>query len=613
MSEVTARPFQVDLRGVVDLLSRHIYASPHVYLRELLQNGRDAIVARRQVDPSAPTGEIRIEALPGGLLVFRDNGIGLSLSEASDVLATVGRSSKRDDVLDLRRDDYLGQFGIGLLACFMVGDTIQVTSRSARGDAPIEWTGSADGTFTIREVADGTGRQEVGTTVTLRARPDDAELVAPERVATLASHYGRYLAETILVASGRSWDRVNEPAIFLDAFQEPDEDLLGLGHDLLGVDPLDVIPLSVPGTGTRGVAFVLPFAPPPGGRQSHRVYLGRMLLNESLPDLLPDWAFFVRCVINTDGLAPTASRERLIESDALDFTRDELGRALRRWILQTALTRPHRLQEFLAVHHLALKALALEDDELAAVVLPHLSIETSLGLMTIGDYVARFPQVRYTTTVDEFRQIAAVVSPQAPVINGGYTYETQVLRRLPDVFPQVGAVRVRVTQVLDDLDVPDLRQRDAALSLERRAGEVLAAVGCGVDTRVFQPPNVPSLYVVDPAVLRRLARRDARDVAPALWADVLAEVDEHLQEQAGSDDSTGRLCLNWASPLIQALSGLGDALVFDRAVSLLYVQSKLAGHHPLSAADRSVLNRALNDLIHLSVGVTDRLTDEGAS
>lgn len=42
--------FQVDLRGVVDLLSRHIYSSPRVYLRELLQNARDAITARREVD-----------------------------------------------------------------------------------------------------------------------------------------------------------------------------------------------------------------------------------------------------------------------------------------------------------------------------------------------------------------------------------------------------------------------------------------------------------------------------------------------------------------------------------------------------------------------------------
>ena len=39
--------FQVDLRGIVDLLSHHLYGSPRVYVRELLQNAVDAITARR--------------------------------------------------------------------------------------------------------------------------------------------------------------------------------------------------------------------------------------------------------------------------------------------------------------------------------------------------------------------------------------------------------------------------------------------------------------------------------------------------------------------------------------------------------------------------------------
>ncbi len=39
--------FQVDLRGLVDLLSHHPHSSPKVYLRELLQNAVDAITARR--------------------------------------------------------------------------------------------------------------------------------------------------------------------------------------------------------------------------------------------------------------------------------------------------------------------------------------------------------------------------------------------------------------------------------------------------------------------------------------------------------------------------------------------------------------------------------------
>ena len=39
--------FQVDLRGMVDLLSRNLYSGPRVYVRELLQNAVDAIAARR--------------------------------------------------------------------------------------------------------------------------------------------------------------------------------------------------------------------------------------------------------------------------------------------------------------------------------------------------------------------------------------------------------------------------------------------------------------------------------------------------------------------------------------------------------------------------------------
>jgi len=36
--------FQVNLGGIIDLLSNHTYSSPDVYIRELLQNGVDAIV-----------------------------------------------------------------------------------------------------------------------------------------------------------------------------------------------------------------------------------------------------------------------------------------------------------------------------------------------------------------------------------------------------------------------------------------------------------------------------------------------------------------------------------------------------------------------------------------
>jgi molecular chaperone HtpG len=44
--------FQINLRGIIDLLSNHLYSGPEVFLRELLQNGVDAIRARQSFDPT---------------------------------------------------------------------------------------------------------------------------------------------------------------------------------------------------------------------------------------------------------------------------------------------------------------------------------------------------------------------------------------------------------------------------------------------------------------------------------------------------------------------------------------------------------------------------------
>jgi HSP90 family molecular chaperone len=94
------RAFQVDLRAAVDLLSHHLYSSPRVYLRELLQNAAEAITARRLADPAAPA-VISVEppALTGdGTLRIHDSGIGLTEPEVHELLATIGRSSSRERV-----------------------------------------------------------------------------------------------------------------------------------------------------------------------------------------------------------------------------------------------------------------------------------------------------------------------------------------------------------------------------------------------------------------------------------------------------------------------------------------------------------------------------------
>ena len=42
--------FQVNLKGMIALLSEHIYSNPSTFVRELLQNCVDAITALRNID-----------------------------------------------------------------------------------------------------------------------------------------------------------------------------------------------------------------------------------------------------------------------------------------------------------------------------------------------------------------------------------------------------------------------------------------------------------------------------------------------------------------------------------------------------------------------------------
>jgi hypothetical protein len=52
--------FQINLLGIIELLSNHLYSGPEVFLRELLQNGVDAIRARLNLEP-AHQGEKHLE------------------------------------------------------------------------------------------------------------------------------------------------------------------------------------------------------------------------------------------------------------------------------------------------------------------------------------------------------------------------------------------------------------------------------------------------------------------------------------------------------------------------------------------------------------------------
>ena len=539
MTGATDSPFHVDLRGVVDLLSHHLYSGPRVYLRELLQNSLDAVTARTQDDPQAPR-RVRIvpaDLSPDGCLHVDDSGIGLDEDGIRAVLATIGASTKRD-ALGLARESFLGQFGIGLLSCFLVTDEIRVTTRRAGTDETWLWVGRDDGTYSV--ALSPQPRAEPGTDVALRPRGSAADLLSAEVVERLASSYASYLPVDLVVetaggpviAAGRRfpWEGGGRDAA------------LSLGEVVVGARPLDVVDLSDPVSGVRGQAFVLPH--PTGTRGGHRLYAKRMLVGESVPDVLPDWAFFVRAVLDTERLALTASRESLADDDVLGQTRARLGDQLKRWLLRMARTDRARAQEFFGVHHLG--------------------------------------------------QVAAIARAEdIAVLNAGYAYDRTILERWVARTDGLEAVRLEPEHLADRFSDPDPDEAAAFAPLLDVARQVLGRSEVRPVVRSFRPATMHAVLLVGRDAHRE---RDRRDVAAAVddpWSAALAEIAE--------PDAVARFVLNAEHHAVRRLADCGDAELQRVALEALYAHALLAGRHPLTPFDSALVARALPALIDRAV------------
>lgn len=578
--------FQVDLRGIVDLLSHHLYASPRVYVRELLQNAVDAITARPAGDPGTVT-IMSSDATGDGTLHIVDNGIGLTEAEVHELLATIGRSSKRDE-LGFARHEFLGQFGIGLLSCFLVADEIVVHTRRA-GAPAVRWTGYADGRYDVRPAED----RDPGTEVTLVPRRGAKEFLTGTTVTELATVYGSLLPVDVTVDG----ERVTTGRL---PWSGGRAHALAYAEQTLGFRPFDVIELNVPEAGLAGVAYVLPTVVNPASRGGHRVYLKRMLLAESVEGLLPEWAFFARCVVDSSELRPTASREALYDDGLLADTREAIADQLRGWLVRLAATDPRRLTEFLRVHHLGVKALALHDDEMLRLVDQWWLMETNTGHTTLAEFRARHGLVRYAGTTDEFRQLAAVSAAQdIGLVNGGYTYDAEIMRRLPALDPAIRVERLEPTELATRFDAVDpaieLRLRPFLSAAQRR----LDRLGCEVVLRAYAPATLPALYLVSRAAAFHEERGATRERVDDVWGGVL---DAMRTASAASPPDRPQLVLNHRNALVRRVTALGDPELVALAVEALYGQALLLGHHPIRPADAALLNTSFLGLLDRAVG-----------
>lgn len=215
---------------------------PTVALRELIQNGADAVQARRKCQSRPETwGQIKVSLSKRGTdyyLAVEDSGVGMSEQVMTGPLIDFGSSFWRSPLaneefpgLASAGMNAIGRYGIGFFSVFMLGSEVRVSSRRFdRGEASARVLEFRDGTASrpiLRPAAAGEAPLDGGTRVEVKLKQDPR---GPNGLLSVSEYSKEIFALQHLVAA---------MAPNLDVTIESDED----GNSSTAVNPSDWLAL----------------------------------------------------------------------------------------------------------------------------------------------------------------------------------------------------------------------------------------------------------------------------------------------------------------------------------------------------------------------------------
>ncbi|RZN17661.1 MULTISPECIES: ATP-binding protein [unclassified Escherichia] len=385
---------EVNLNGLIEVLSKHLYSTPVVAVRELVQNGHDAIVRRRIEQPDAPKDNaIRVVAdVAKSTITITDTGAGLTESEIHGFLATVGVGYTRM----LRQQDdntgLIGMFGLGFLSAFVLAKEVTVLTTSWQTPDQSWKYHSTDGQkYTVTPHQSS----ETGTQVILTLKEEYSHLASNNLLNRVLSRYCILLHEPVYVGDASEpvnklqppWREVAPEGVTMHRALVQRKNLAFAAQFESSFEPICTIPVVPAGMSDAvGILWIQDGAT--YGTSDNRnlsLFLRGMLLDDEARELLPPWAGFIGGVIESSKLTPTASREDLQRDETWVAVQEALKEALISGLSDLAQNQPEIWRRVLMRHNEALLGAALCDDRLFDLLKDRLQVPTSKGALLAKD------------------------------------------------------------------------------------------------------------------------------------------------------------------------------------------------------------------------------------
>lgn len=385
---------EVNLNGLIEVLSKHLYSTPVVAVRELVQNGHDAIVRRRIEQPDAPKDNlIRVVAdVAKSTITISDTGAGLTESEIHGFLATVGVGYTR--MLRQQDDDtgLIGMFGLGFLSAFVLAKEVTVLTTSWQTpDQSWKYHSTYGQKYTVTPHQNSAP----GTQVILTLKEEYSHLASNNLLNRVLSRYCILLHEPVYVGDASEpvnklqppWREVAPEGVTMHRALVQRKNLAFAAQFESSFEPICTIPVVPAGMSDAvGILWIQDGAT--YGTSDNRnlsLFLRGMLLDDEARELLPPWAGFIGGVIESSKLTPTASREDLQRDETWVAVQEALKESLISGLSDLAQNQPEIWRRVLMRHNEALLGAALCDDRLFDLLKDRLQVPTSKGALLAKD------------------------------------------------------------------------------------------------------------------------------------------------------------------------------------------------------------------------------------
>lgn len=381
---------KVDLSGLLEVLGKNLYSTPSVAIRELIQNAHDACI--RHTIESSSHHEHRIDIHTddvNSILTIKDNGSGLTKSEVESFLATIGSGYTRILRNQSQTEDMIGYFGLGFLSAYVVADKVEVITTSYQSpDETWQFTSNGGHRFSITKTA----HTQRGSSIHLHCKTEYKHLASASVITQLIQKYccllpiGIYINDSSTPINAMKYPSLKELSKI--AYKKQSLEFAQLFEH--NFDPVCTFPILSNELNVEGIIWIQD-----GGAYSSsdnrnvNIFVRNMFITREHTELLPRWAGFCGCVINTPSLTPTASRESIQTNEQYEAVQKLIKQSLIQGLISLISNEPENWRRVLRRHNQGLLGAAICENDLFEKIKTSLKLPTNQGELTVSSILEK--------------------------------------------------------------------------------------------------------------------------------------------------------------------------------------------------------------------------------